>query len=92
MLRHPTAIILRHSRLTHIKQLSSQAETKTIVEETKSVIKASQDRLQDRIMLLSNSALSRYNEIIGFSEIDKEYKKVTELQVGNFADRSFFNF
>lgn len=36
--------------------------------------------LREKLMNYSNSALTRYNEIIGFDEIDKEYKKINELQ------------
>lgn len=41
--------------------------------------------LKEKLMKVSNSALTRYNEIIGFDEIDREYRRITELQVGNIS-------
>jgi hypothetical protein len=37
--------------------------------------------LREKLMKVSNTALTRYNEIIGFDEIDKEYRRITDLQV-----------
>jgi septal ring factor EnvC (AmiA/AmiB activator) len=36
--------------------------------------------VKEKIMNLSNIAVSRYNEVIGFDEIEQAYSKVTLLQ------------
>lgn len=37
--------------------------------------------IQEKLINISNTAMSRYNELIGFTEIDQAYQKVTALQV-----------
>lgn len=58
-------------RLNHVKTATDNG--------VKSEISMKYD-LREKLMKVSNTALSRYNEIIGFDEIDKEYKRINQLQ------------
>lgn len=60
-------------------RLLNQVEDKTVTNQIENV----HGSFPNRIKILSNSALARYNEIIGFAEIDQAYVKVTALQVGD---------
>jgi SpoU rRNA methylase family enzyme len=78
MLRHSTKFIISNQRLLHLSRILNQVETKAVSE------KSGKYAIQEKIISVSNTALSRYNEIIGFTEIDLAYQKVTALQVKSF--------
>lgn len=77
MLRHSTRFLTIKRQNMQFSRLFNQVEDKTVVHRIKSV----HGTFPDKIKNLSNSALTRYNEIIGFAEIDQAYVKVTDLQV-----------
>lgn len=62
-------------RLNHLNSKTDK-ENKLIKSDV-----AIRNDFKERLMKVSNEALTRYNEIIGFHEIDQEYKKISELQV-----------
>lgn len=61
----------------HISRLLNQVEDKTVTAQIENI----NGSFPSKIKNLSNSALAKYNEIIGFAEIDQAYVKVTALQV-----------
>lgn len=42
------------------------------------------ENVQDKIKHATSTALSRYNEVVGFKEIDQAYDKISALQVKHF--------
>lgn len=75
--RHSTKFLTITRRKMHIGRLLNQVEDKTVTAQTENL----HGSFPSKIKNLSNSALARYNEIIGFAEIDQAYVKVTALQV-----------
>lgn len=79
MLRHSTALnSLRIRNVRIVKRLNHVKTDNAIV--AKSDNNLAKYDIRDKLMKVSNSAMTRYNEIIGFDEIDKEYKRIHELQ------------
>lgn len=82
MLRHSTKILMRNQNLLNIKKMSSEVKSSLKDLQTKPMEKFhTNDNMQDKVRLLSYTAISKYNEVIGFAEIDQAYNKVTVLQV-----------
>lgn len=63
-----------------LRNIANQAEIRN---EARQIVPSSsnQESFPEKLRNMSNTAQKRYNEIIGFSEIDQAYVKVTELQV-----------
>ncbi|KAG5679274.1 hypothetical protein PVAND_008853 [Polypedilum vanderplanki] len=71
MLISSSRLVHRTKRLFHVtKSFNKQLETKNDVK----------DKYKEKLMQISAFTVERYNQIIGFDEIDKEYRKVTALQ------------
>lgn len=81
MLRYSSRTIANNQRLLHLRRTLNQVETKAVSDEQEKLRHVKIFRVQDKIINASNVALARYNEIIGFTEIDQAYQKVTVLQV-----------
>lgn len=78
MLRHSTALnSFRIRNVRIVKRLNHVKTDNAIVAKSDNLAKYD---IRDKLMKVSNSAMTRYNEIIGFDEIDKEYKRIHELQ------------
>lgn len=84
MLRHSTKMLISQKTL-HIRRLSNQVKLKVdnISDDVESKLEKVKinDNIQNRVRNLSKTAMSRYNEIVGFTEIDQAYAKVTVIQV-----------
>lgn len=84
MLRHSTKMLIGKKTL-HISRISNQVKLKVdnISDDVESKLEKvkTNDNIQSRVRHLSQTALSRYNEIVGFTEIDQAYAKVTVIQV-----------
>lgn len=83
MLRHSTKLLVSNQRSLHLSRILNQVEVKAVNDEKGKSVPVKQVNIQEKIRNASNTALTRYNEIIGFSEIDAAYQKVTALQVKN---------
>ena len=79
MLRSSTALNSFRSRNVRIriKRLNHVKTDNAIGSKSDNLVKYD---IRDKLMKVSNTAMTRYNEIIGFDEIDKEYKRIHELQ------------
>lgn len=77
MLKHSSKLLLRSYRAVNHRSLTSNVKKLREPSELKSDVPRS---LQDKVQLAANTALLKYNELIGFNEIDDAYKKVTLLQ------------
>lgn len=80
MLRHSIKFLVRYHKPIHIRTVTEQA-VKHESKPTNIKLAGMQENFQDRIRTASNTALTRYNEIIGYAEIEQAYQKVTALQV-----------
>lgn len=84
MLRHSTRLLTSHQRFLHLSRITNQVTTKAVSDEKEKKISAAVS-IQEKVMNASNVALSKYNEIVGFTEIEQAYQKVTDLQVRNHS-------
>lgn len=80
MLRNSSRSFANGQRLLHFSRTSNQADSKA-VSDAQENLRIKILRVPDKMIYASNLALARYNEIIGFAEIDQAYQKVTVLQV-----------
>lgn len=80
MLRHSTRLLIKNQRILHLRTFSNQGESKAFSEDNK-IAATKHVNIQEKIVNLSNTALTRYNDIVGFTEIEQAYIKVTTLQV-----------
>lgn len=79
MLRFSTArpLILRDKKcIYYFTRGLSQLDKKQAIE---AVVKRS-EHLKEKVTVMSTSALTKYNEFVGFDEIERAYNKVTVLQ------------
>lgn len=81
MLSTSTRLIHCNNRIFRVAVRLNHLDTKTVSKINSDLV--IRNDLKEKLMKVSNTALTRYNEIIGFDEIDKEYKRITELQVRN---------
>lgn len=74
--------LIINQRIFHSSRVTNQVDSKTVSHENKTFdfIKR-EESIQDKLRNVSGTALSKYNEIVGFSEIEEAYQKVTALQV-----------
>ena len=79
MLRHSTKFLVSHQRLLHLSRTLNQIDIKAVSDDKEKLVPAR--NFQEKVMNASNAALTRYNEIVGFTEIEEAYQKVTGLQV-----------
>lgn len=79
MLRYSTSLSSLRSRNLRIVKRLNHVKSSTDIG-AKSDDNLAKYDIRDKLMKASNSAMTRYNEIIGFDEIDKEYKRIHELQ------------
>lgn len=85
MLRHSISFLTSSRKVSLIiRRVSNQAKSSVVNHEPREKIKTNdteKDTIRNRAKLSYNSVLTRYNEIVGFTEIDEAYNKVTVLQV-----------
>lgn len=68
MLSLSSKLVHRSHRVLHLSKCFNHLERRTDV------------NVKEKLMQISSTAVTKYNEIIGFDEIEKAYRKVTLLQ------------
>lgn len=85
MIVHSSRLLFKNQRVLQLgRRFSSHLKNKTVNHEqtqtTQQKLKPFES-IQDKIKHVSTTALSRYNEVVGFKEIDQAYEKISSLQV-----------
>lgn len=68
MLKHSTRLMLSHQRLFHASGALYKIQLHNV-------------NLQNKVLEIKDVAISRYNQIIGYEEIEIAYQQITKLQV-----------
>ena len=79
MLIHSSKL-LKNQNTLHLRRLLNHSESKVTNNRIKPTLKTI-EQVQEKFKHVTNAAITKCNEVIGFKEIDQAYDKISGLQV-----------